>query len=90
MAELHEDRELADIDRLAMRYTGEAYKTRDSARVSAWVDVQRWHGWDASGTRKVTHAAPGRNPRRNTVTAGSSAEGTTSRARSESSEDSSG
>ncbi len=40
-----------------MRYTGEAYKTRGSARVTAWVDVERWHGWDASGTRKVTHAA---------------------------------
>jgi PPOX class probable F420-dependent enzyme len=57
VAEMHDDRDLADIDRLAHRYTGEAYKTRNSPRVTAWVEVERWHGWDASGERKVTNAA---------------------------------
>ncbi|UGS38996.1 PPOX class F420-dependent oxidoreductase [Capillimicrobium parvum] len=55
--EMHDDEGLADIDRLAVRYTGEAYKTRDSPRVSAWIEIQRWHGWDASGERKVTDAS---------------------------------
>lgn len=59
VADIYDDESLADIDRLARRYTGEAYKTRDSPRVSAWIGVDRWHGWDASGTRKVTHAGWG-------------------------------
>jgi PPOX class probable F420-dependent enzyme len=57
--ELHADEGLVDIDRLAYRYTGEAYKTRDSPRFSAWARVEGWHGWDASGARKVTNAAWG-------------------------------
>ena len=54
--ELRADEGLADIDRLAMRYTNAAYMTRDSPRVSAWARVESWHGWDASGERKVTDA----------------------------------
>jgi PPOX class probable F420-dependent enzyme len=57
VVEMYDDEGLRDIDRLAHRYTGEAYKTRGSPRVSAWIQVQAWHGWDASGTRKVTNAA---------------------------------
>jgi PPOX class probable F420-dependent enzyme len=53
---LTDDDGLADIDALARHYTGEAYKTRDQARVTARVRVERWHGWDAAGERKVTHA----------------------------------
>jgi PPOX class probable F420-dependent enzyme len=45
VAELEEDRELADIDRLAHRYLGKQYPQRDRSRVSAWIDVDRWHGW---------------------------------------------
>ena len=56
--EIHDDEGLADIDRLARRYTGERYQTRDSRRVSAWARIDRWHGWDASRAR-VTHAAWG-------------------------------
>ena len=55
VVEIHDDSGLADIDRLALRYTGAPYETRDSERVSAWVRVDRWHGWDASRAR-VTHA----------------------------------
>jgi PPOX class probable F420-dependent enzyme len=43
---LEDDPDLTDIDRLARRYTGNAYRTRDQKRVSAWVEVERWHGWE--------------------------------------------
>ena len=43
-----EDEQLADIDRLAQRYTGRPYPVRDRPRVSAWVAVERWHGWGAA------------------------------------------
>jgi PPOX class probable F420-dependent enzyme len=56
--DIHDDEGLADIDRLALRYTGAPYETRDSHRVSAWVRIDRWHGWDASRAR-VTHAGWG-------------------------------
>ncbi len=45
-----EDEDLADIDRLAQRYTGRPYAVRDRPRVSAWVDIERWHGWGAART----------------------------------------
>ena len=42
---LEEDRELRDIDRLAVRYTTQPFRRRDCRRVSAWVEVDAWHGW---------------------------------------------
>ncbi|SFK99952.1 PPOX class F420-dependent oxidoreductase [Streptomyces pini] len=45
VAEIHEDPELADIDRLARHYLGESYPRRDRRRVSAWIEIDRWHGW---------------------------------------------
>jgi PPOX class probable F420-dependent enzyme len=39
-------RALADIDRLARHYTGEPFGSRDARRVSAWIRVDHWHGWD--------------------------------------------
>jgi PPOX class probable F420-dependent enzyme len=42
-----EDEDLADIDRLAVRYTGRPYRVRDKPRVTAWVGIERWHGWGA-------------------------------------------
>jgi PPOX class probable F420-dependent enzyme len=45
VAELLEDAGLADIDRLARHYTREAFRDRESRRVSAWVDVLTWHTW---------------------------------------------
>ena len=36
---------LRDIDRLARHYTGDPYPNRKRARVSAHVEVERWHGW---------------------------------------------
>jgi PPOX class probable F420-dependent enzyme len=42
---IEEDVGLRDIDRLAVRYTGEPFRTRDRRRLSAWVEVDTWHGW---------------------------------------------
>jgi PPOX class probable F420-dependent enzyme len=36
---------LRDIDRLARHYTGRAYANRERPRVSAQVEVERWHVW---------------------------------------------
>ena len=45
--EMRADTGLADIDRVAMHYTGEPYPRRDRGRVSAWIAVDGWHGWGA-------------------------------------------
>jgi len=42
---IEDDDDLADIDRLARRYTGKDYRNRDQKRVSAWFEPDRWHGW---------------------------------------------
>lgn len=41
------DPDLADIDRLAYQYTGKAYRNRQRARVSAWLDIDSYHVWGA-------------------------------------------
>jgi PPOX class probable F420-dependent enzyme len=45
VAELREDEDLSDIDRLAHQYLGDKYPQRDRGRVSAWIEIDRWHGW---------------------------------------------
>src|SRR3954471_1342156 len=45
VAEMREDKDLTDIDRLAQQYTGSSYRLRDRARVSALIEIDRWHGW---------------------------------------------
>ncbi|GAA2416476.1 PPOX class F420-dependent oxidoreductase [Streptomyces glaucosporus] len=47
VAEIREDEELADIDRLARHYLGKRYSQRDRRRFSAWIEIDRWHGWGA-------------------------------------------
>jgi len=47
VAELRDDEGLSDIDRLAHHYLGQRYPRRDRNRVSAWIDIDRWHGWGA-------------------------------------------
>jgi PPOX class probable F420-dependent enzyme len=42
---IEDDDDLADIDRLARRYTGRPFRTRDRKRVSAWMEPERWHQW---------------------------------------------
>lgn len=55
IVEHHDDVDLADIDRLAVRYTGSAYPDRGHRRISMWMAVDLWHGWDATGAIS-THA----------------------------------
>ncbi len=50
VVEMKDDEGLADIDRIAEHYTGRAYRNRDNPRVSAWIEVDRWHGWGAAST----------------------------------------
>ncbi|WP_460460735.1 pyridoxamine 5'-phosphate oxidase family protein [Angustibacter peucedani] len=40
-----DDEGLADIDRLSTLYTGHRYANRERPRVSAWFEVEHWHGW---------------------------------------------
>jgi PPOX class probable F420-dependent enzyme len=40
-----DDEDLSDIDRIARHYTGNPYPNRDNPRVSAWIEVERWHHW---------------------------------------------
>ena len=42
-----EDKDLADIDRVARHYLGKPYPQRDRSRVSAWIEIDGWHGWGA-------------------------------------------
>ena len=49
VVEIYDDVDLADIDRLARRYSGAPFARRDRGRVSAWLLPDRWHGWDGPG-----------------------------------------
>ena len=42
---LVDDENLRDIDRLCRHYMGDAYSNRERPRVSAYVEIDRWHGW---------------------------------------------
>ncbi|HEY0452174.1 PPOX class F420-dependent oxidoreductase [Actinophytocola sp.] len=55
-AELRDDPDLTDIDRISRHYTGQAYPKRDRKRVSAWITVERWHGWGKLENTDVAHA----------------------------------
>ncbi len=48
VAEMFDDAGLADIDRLSTHYTGHAYRNRRRKRISAWIDIDTWHGWGAT------------------------------------------
>jgi PPOX class probable F420-dependent enzyme len=43
--ELRADPDLADIDRIATRYTGKPYRDRNRDSWTAVVEVRRWHAW---------------------------------------------
>ena len=47
VVEVTPDEGLVDIDRLATHYTGKPYRVRNRRRVSAWIELDRWHGWGA-------------------------------------------
>ncbi|WP_331771875.1 PPOX class F420-dependent oxidoreductase (plasmid) [Embleya sp. NBC_00888] len=56
VTEIRDDKDLVDIDRLSRHYGGQDYPQRDRGRVSAWVEIDRWHGW---GTLKDSDQAGG-------------------------------
>ena len=50
VVEMNDDEGLEGIDRLSQHYTGRPYPVRDSPRVNAWIEIERWHGWGAAKT----------------------------------------
>ena len=32
---------------LSIHYGGDPYPNRESGRVNAWIEIDRWHGWGA-------------------------------------------
>jgi PPOX class probable F420-dependent enzyme len=42
---------LRDIDRLCRHYIGQPYPDRERPRVSAHVEIERWHAWGELRTR---------------------------------------
>jgi PPOX class probable F420-dependent enzyme len=49
VVELYDDSDLADIDLLSRRYGGGAFRNRERGRVSALIEVERWHAWAGAG-----------------------------------------
>ncbi|MFL6133483.1 MAG: TIGR03618 family F420-dependent PPOX class oxidoreductase [Nocardioidaceae bacterium] len=49
VTEMQQDADLVDIDRLSTHYTGHPYPERTRKRVSAWIEIDSWHGWGAAG-----------------------------------------
>ena len=43
---IEDDPDLADIDRLSVRYTGRPHGDRSRDSVSAWLQPDRWYGWE--------------------------------------------
>ena len=48
VVEFVDDPQLIDIDRISRHYSGNEYPVRDRKRISAWIEVDRWHGWGAA------------------------------------------
>lgn len=48
VTDIHDDDGMVDIDRISRHYTGNPYPHRDNGRVSAWIEIDRWHGWGAT------------------------------------------
>ncbi|MEV6094875.1 PPOX class F420-dependent oxidoreductase [Nocardia sp. NPDC051981] len=42
---LENDPDSSVIDRIAQHYIGSDYAVRDQKRVSAWIEIDRWHAW---------------------------------------------
>ncbi|MFJ6076654.1 PPOX class F420-dependent oxidoreductase [Streptomyces sp. NPDC093065] len=45
VTEMYDDDGLRDIDRMALHITGKPYPDRKRPRVSAWMEIERWHSW---------------------------------------------
>ena len=50
IVDMRDDDGLAGIDRLSTHYTGQPYPDRESPRVDAWIEIDRYHGWGAAKT----------------------------------------
>jgi PPOX class probable F420-dependent enzyme len=48
VAEIRDDPEFKDIDRLSLRYTRRQFGNRLRARISALIVPDAWYGWQAS------------------------------------------
>jgi PPOX class probable F420-dependent enzyme len=48
VTEMYADADHADIDRLSVHYGGQEYPDHQSPRTSAWIEIDRWHGWGAA------------------------------------------
>jgi PPOX class probable F420-dependent enzyme len=46
IAETRPDPDRSVIDRLSLRYTGKPYPRTTHERVSVWMRIDSWHGWD--------------------------------------------
>ncbi|MPZ62773.1 MAG: TIGR03618 family F420-dependent PPOX class oxidoreductase [Propionibacteriales bacterium] len=55
VVEVRDDTGLVDIDRLSQHYGGRPYPRRERNRVSARIEVDRWHGWGALENTDVVH-----------------------------------
>jgi hypothetical protein len=53
-----DDKDLADIDRIAGHYTGEQHSARDSPRTSIRIKIDRWHAWGALRPGATTDSQP--------------------------------
>lgn len=45
VVDFNDDPDLVDIDRIAVHYTGDPYVNRAPSRLSAWIEIDRWHTW---------------------------------------------
>jgi PPOX class probable F420-dependent enzyme len=50
--ELRDDPELADLDRLSLRYFGKRYPNRELRCISAVMEVERWHSFGDPGAKQ--------------------------------------
>ena len=48
VVEMKDDEGLVDIDRLSQHYGSRPYTNRRRGRVSAWIEIDRWHAWGAA------------------------------------------
>ncbi|WP_425827442.1 PPOX class F420-dependent oxidoreductase [Streptomyces fractus] len=57
VVELRDDKGLVDTDRISTHYAGGPYPERERARVTAVMEIERWHGWGEF--RDSDQASPG-------------------------------
>jgi PPOX class probable F420-dependent enzyme len=50
VVELRDDPDLADIDRISLRYRGEPYRNRQRESVTALIRPRSWFGWGRGET----------------------------------------